>query len=176
VSIKEFKPATEKENTVITLGRFVPFKNYEAINEVAKFLPEVKFKIIGIKQDIGYYEKIKRTKPKNVFLLTNLTRSEVISELSKAKVYLHTTIGEHFGIAIVEAMASGCIPVVHNSGGAPEVIGDLGHVYNDNKECVDKIREALNADISLNKLVERAKMFDSERFEKEILNLFNKIA
>jgi glycosyltransferase involved in cell wall biosynthesis len=31
-------------------------------------------------------------------------------------------IGEHFGISIVEAMALGCIPVVHNSGGMVEFV------------------------------------------------------
>jgi glycosyltransferase involved in cell wall biosynthesis len=31
-------------------------------------------------------------------------------------------VGEHFGISIVEAMALGCIPVVHDSGGMREFV------------------------------------------------------
>jgi glycosyltransferase involved in cell wall biosynthesis len=30
--------------------------------------------------------------------------------------------GEHFGISIVEAMAFGCVPIVHNSGGMREFV------------------------------------------------------
>ncbi len=30
--------------------------------------------------------------------------------------------GEHFGISIVEAMALGCLPIVHDSGGMREFV------------------------------------------------------
>lgn len=38
--------------------------------------------------------------------------------LKSAKVYLHTTMEEHFGTSIVEAMAMGWIRIVHNSRGS----------------------------------------------------------
>jgi glycogen(starch) synthase len=37
--------------------------------------------------------------------------------------------GEPFGIVALEAMASGCVPVVANSGALPEVIGPCGEVF-----------------------------------------------
>ena len=33
---------------------------------------------------------------------------------------LHSFVGEHFGIALVEAMSAGIIPVTHDSGAARE--------------------------------------------------------
>jgi len=170
VDVEKFKPAS-KENIVVTLGRFEPSKNYDVVNEVANVMPEVEFKIIGIKQDIMYYRKIRDSKPDNVALLTDLTRDEVISELAKAKVYFHTMVNEHFGISIVEAMASGCIPVVHNSGGAREAVGNLGLRYNTVEDCADLIKTAMQTNVNTNMLVERAKEFSSERFREKIKNL-----
>jgi glycosyltransferase involved in cell wall biosynthesis len=36
-------------------------------------------------------------------------------------VYLHTMIGEHFGVSIVEAMAAGLLPIVPSYGGCSEI-------------------------------------------------------
>lgn len=52
----------------------------------------------------------------------NASAEQKIALLKRAKIYLHTMIGEHFGISIVEAMALGCVPVVHNSGGMVEFV------------------------------------------------------
>jgi glycosyltransferase involved in cell wall biosynthesis len=44
-----------------------------------------------------------------------------------AKVYFHPRIDEHFGISIVEAMASGLVPVVSNIGGHSEFVPSKYH-------------------------------------------------
>ena len=38
--------------------------------------------------------------------------------------YVHCAENEHFGITIVEAMAAGCVPIVHDSGGPREIVID----------------------------------------------------
>lgn len=160
-----------KENFVVSVGRFVPTKNYETIIHVAKLMPDLQFLIIGRKhtQD-AYYEKIKKLKPANVELLTDVRRLEMVSILSKAKIYLHAMIGEHFGISVVEAMAAGCIPIIHNSGGTKEAIGNLGYVYNTLPECVDCIYRALDSKTEPEKIAEHARMFSSENFKKSLIN------
>jgi len=172
VEVHKFKPG-KKEDTVISVGRFVPSKNYEIVLGVARRMPDVKFKIIGIKQDIKYFEKLKRNKPSNVNLLPNVEHEKVIEHLSRAKVYLHTMINEHFGISIVEAMASGCIPVVHDSGGAVEAIGKFGYKYRTIDECASCIRAALATKVDINKLVNWASKFSSESFRSEFKDFFN---
>jgi len=167
VDIENIKPAP-KEDYVITVGRFVKVKNYETVIEVAKLLPDVKFVIVGRKQDKDYYEKIVRLKPDNVTLLSNLSQTELLSMLARAKVYLHTMIGEHFGISIVEAMAAGCIPVVHNSGGAKEAIGDFGRVYNATEECSTQIGGTLREEVDVSGIAEYARRFSAEVFRSEI--------
>jgi len=69
--------------------------------------------------------------------------------LSKAKVYLHTMKYEHFGIAVVEAMAAGSIPIVHRySGSWVDVVSrleeNIRYSYTDYGECADIILRALS--------------------------------
>jgi glycosyltransferase involved in cell wall biosynthesis len=173
VDIKNIKPNI-KENYVVTVGRFSREKNYEMVINIAKMMPNLKFLIIGGKQDENYYNKIRQFKPKNVILLTDLPKFKINSIISKAKVYLHTMINEHFGISIVEAMAAGCIPIVHNSGGPKEIVGNLGFIYSDPLECKKYIEKAMRESFDLKKIIERAQEFSSEKFKKKIKYILKK--
>lgn len=53
----------------------------------------------------------------NVEFKLNISYSELLSELQRAMIGLHTMWNEHFGISIVECMAAGLIVVAHGSGG-----------------------------------------------------------
>ena len=55
--------------------------------------------------------------------------------------------GEHFGIAPVEGLASGCVTIVHNSGGMKEFIPDefRWETYDDLKQKIVKYMEDENA-------------------------------
>lgn len=46
-----------------------------------------------------------------------VTYDELKCHYSTAVVGLHTMWNEHFGIGVVEYMASGCIPLAHDSAG-----------------------------------------------------------
>jgi alpha-1,2-mannosyltransferase len=46
-----------------------------------------------------------------------------------AKVYFHPRIDEHFGISIVEAMASGLVPIVSDVGGHTEFVPPKYHFH-----------------------------------------------
>ncbi|KFM24507.1 GDP-Man:Man(3)GlcNAc(2)-PP-Dol alpha-1,2-mannosyltransferase [Auxenochlorella protothecoides] len=58
----------------------------------------------------------------SVDFLVNLPFPELQALLGEAVVGLHTMRDEHFGIGIVEFMAAGVVPVVHDSGGPREDI------------------------------------------------------
>jgi GT2 family glycosyltransferase/SAM-dependent methyltransferase len=77
----------------------------------------------------------------------NLPAKELRELFGRASVYWHATgysvkepaAQEHFGITIVEGMASGAVPVVFNSGGPPEIItsGQDGYLFDTLEELVD---------------------------------------
>ena len=62
-----------------------------------------------------------------------------MSIFSRAKVGVHTMRNEHFGIAVVELMASGIITIAHKSAGPLEdIIGrcdrEIGYLAKDEHE------------------------------------------
>ena len=47
---------------------------------------------------------------------------DVLAEFARSKVAIHTMWKEHFGIAVVELLASGLLTIAHNSAGPKEDI------------------------------------------------------
>ncbi len=114
-----------KENLVITVGRIGPEKRMELFLDIARGMPRVDFAIIGsVSPDKkSYFDTLRKNAPSNVsFVIAPLRKVKDI--LGKAKAYVHCALNEHFGITIVESMAAGCVPVVHNSGGAREIVAN----------------------------------------------------
>jgi len=165
-----------RDDIVVSCGRIHWEKNYDFILNVAKVCKDIKFVIIGSlkgEECKVYYnhllERIRKEDIKNVVIYPNYPRSKQIELYRKAKVYLHAMPHEHFGIAIVEAMASGLIPVVHASGGMYfDIIekGKYGFAYTTLDECVECIYKALdNADKMRDKVIRKSLEFSKERFK-----------
>lgn len=131
----------QKEHIVITVGlidneRTFYLKGIDTYIEVARLLPEIKFIIIGMSKNLPFH--IYKSMPDNIECTERVPHEELEKYYSKAKVYCQFSRSESFGVAIVEAMYFGCIPVVTNVGGMPEVVGDFGFVVNRNPEIISK--------------------------------------
>lgn len=61
-----------------------------------------------------------------VRFLGRLSRSDKAAVLASSWLYVQPSVYEGFGLAVVEAMASGCRPVVSRLGSLPEVVGQAG--------------------------------------------------
>lgn len=112
---------------------------------------------------------------------TNLDRLRVKELFERARIFWHATglgedpdanpeLAEHFGIATVEAMAAGCVPVVINRGAQPDLVrhGRDGFVWNTVAELT-RYTELLANDTALWERLsasarERAQQFARERF------------
>jgi alpha-1,2-mannosyltransferase len=140
---------TPKENLVVTVSRFEPNKKLENIPKIAsQASKDIKYAVIGRLYNKATLTALESTVKKldltdRVKFYPDLPAKQKLELLARAKVYLHTMVGEHFGISIVEAMASGCIPIVHNSGGMKEFV-PAKYRYETLQDAADKIDSAIN--------------------------------
>ncbi len=169
---------SSRDNTVVTCGRYDEGKNYELVLEVAEALDRLTFVIIGRSSgelSQKYFEKLdairKAKNLSNVRLMQNASLSSLREIMASGKVYLHSMVAEDFGIAVVEGMASGLVPVVHKSGGPWEDVlqwGKYGYGYTSRGEAIEMVAEAVKSKRSREELIQRAKDFTKEQFVEKI--------
>jgi glycosyltransferase involved in cell wall biosynthesis len=168
----------ERCNVVCSMGRFTPEKNYEMIIKLAQCLPNVRFELMGsvANNDIHYLEKLTNAAPENTTFHVNATIQEKMNVLKQSKVLVHSFIDEPFGIALIEAMSAGVIPVTHNSGAA-KVDGIVPEKfrYRDLDSAIAAITNALsswNPQEALS-LREFAKGFSPDSFRENLKNFIS---
>jgi glycosyltransferase involved in cell wall biosynthesis len=122
-----------RRDTILVISRIDPDKQIENALNLAQILKKKTIgkglKIVGtlIPQNRGYFDKLhKITRDLDlkdyVTFETNVSLEKLLLYMSKAKVYFHPMIGEHFGISVAEAMAAGLAPVVPSTGGPTEFV------------------------------------------------------
>ena len=132
--------SNQRDDMVLVISRIAPDKQIENAIEVARIMRGRGIgKIMTIAGNLHYYDHQYYQQMKNmiadydlsdyVSLRTNISFSRLIQLMQLAKVYFHPRIDEHFGISIVEAMASGLVPVVSNIGGHTEFVPPKYHFH-----------------------------------------------
>lgn len=118
------KPLNQRAKRVLYVGRFVPQKRHEIMKNLAVDFPKFEFVSAGLLRDSeqSWFENFSKDIPANYIVQPNLSEEELVKLFQDSKIYCHLMEGEHFGIAPMEALASGCITLVHNSGGSGEFI------------------------------------------------------
>lgn len=176
---ERFTPQCPKEDIVITAGfidkTYVQRKGFKTFVEAAKYLPEIKFYLIGKQRDEAINELKAITTP-NVEFTGFISDDELLSMYQRAKVFclLSYQEGEGGGGVLGEAMACGCIPVVSEKAIAlRETAGDCGFYvpYGNAEATAEAIKKALEASAELGeKARERIiKLYSMEKREEELL-------
>lgn len=140
-------PAWEKrEFLIVALGRLAPDKNYLRLLELFRAIhgrfPESRLVIIGRIGDSGYARNLQHAAAESglpVQFVTDADNEVVRANLSRARFLLHAKEFEHFGIALVEAANYGCLPLAHDSGGAPEILPSVLLRYRGEEELVKNV-------------------------------------
>ena len=192
VKVRDFepygmKPFEERDDAVVMIGRITPEKRIEVVID-AVALTETKptLRVVGglIPLNIPYKESLERRareKGVKVEFYPNASREELVKIATSSKVFVHATVGEHFGIAVVEGMAAGCPVIVHESGGPYEDIIDKGYhglafrTAEDLAERIDKLiagKEAWKYYHSLS--LKRVQVFSEEEFARKLLEVIER--
>ena len=168
-----------RDNNVVTVARISKEKNLSLIPSIARLTrKDISFTIIGLLDSKEVLSSvltlIKQHKLSNrIKILTNLKRDRLRRILLTSKVYLHTSVNEHFGISIVEAMSLGCTPIVHNSGGPMEFVSQ-DHRFNNKHEAAEKVEKAVDdwSETQALKISKYARRFNVETFSTQFIDIF----
>jgi glycosyltransferase involved in cell wall biosynthesis len=172
----------DRENVVTVISRFAREKNLDLIPHIAKNV-NGKFIVIGSSnRDSGSIiahlkEEIRRFGVENkVILWPNASHADKINALSRSKVFLHLRNFEPFGIAIVEAMAGGCIPITPDSGGPKEFVPARWR-YRKVQDVPEKIHEAFTSwsKVEAEALSKITLRFDAIHFQRKIVETIQMI-
>lgn len=197
VACEEFHSG-KKENVIVSVGRFnghYNVKKQDILIEV--FIDMVKTKKLSgwrlvlaggmLPTDREYVSRLKQMSKKfPIEIIPNTTFEKIQSLYGQARLYWHGTgfketkpeNMEHFGISTVEAMASGCIPVVFDGGGQTEIVTDgvNGYTWKTKKELIDKTMIAIKEGSTLReKIIRRAKDFSKDVFNQAFDNLLKSL-
>ncbi len=144
------KPLEKRSKRVIYVARFIPVKRHEIMKKLAMDLPAYEFVSVGglIDAEQAWFNNFSADLPPNYKLKTNLPGPELLNVLHDSRIYVHLMEGEHFGIAPVEGLASGCVTIVHNSGGMKEFIPEefRWNNYDDLKEKIKRYLQPVDED------------------------------
>lgn len=120
------KPLSKRSNRVLYVARFIPGKRHEILKQLALSFPNLEFVSAGLLRSTEeqWFENFSKDLPHNYKLKPNLNEADLVKLFQDSTMYCHLMEGEHFGIAPMEALASGCITLTHKSGGSGDFIPD----------------------------------------------------
>lgn len=151
VTIELFKPLAKKKQ-ILSVGRFFGYlkgKKQEILIDTFKQfinehgLTDWSLHLAGgaVKGDEKYLDYLKNiSEGYKIFFYPNISLGKLEKLFGQSRIYWHAAGFEeedpkgfeHFGITTVEALSSGCIPVVVNKGGLREIVdhGQSGYLWN----------------------------------------------
>lgn len=114
---------SRKERNIITVAMGQSWrKGLDRYAKLSQILPSFKFYVIG---SVSSDASCKNLFPPKM-CAGQVSEDELMSFYQKATFYCQLSRHEGFGVAVAEAMACECVPVVSDCGALPEVVGDCG--------------------------------------------------
>ncbi len=180
-----FSHKGRRENAILVLSRFSPDKEIENAVRIAGILKSkrITFKMTLAgnlsKENEKYLDRLKRMTEENrlqdnVHFEVDASFPRLLELMKESRVLLHPLAGEPFGIAIVEAMSAGLIPVVPDIGGNTEFVPKKYQFHNLN-EAADIIakRALMVPDYSPERsaVANIASRFSINNYQKNLRNI-----
>ncbi len=161
----------QKEDYILTLGRLEWSKGYR---ELIRIAPKVGRRIIvaGRADARESREVIKALRSaKNIDVIPDIDERTKEELYKHASIYLHLKPNEHFGIAVLDAIATATIPIVPRSGGPwTDIVeeGKYGLGYTNTEEIpqlINKAEETINRE----KVFKGRERYSPENFRRRLM-------
>ena len=89
--------------------------------------------------------------------------------LSKCSIYINLAVNESFGITVIEALAAGCVPIAHDSGGIREYLPSY-LLYSTFDEAAEKVATYVESKSSIRKDLRNISLkFDEAIFRERFI-------
>ena len=195
VDVANFKPG-KKENLIISVGRFSQLTQAKRQDVLLKAFKRFydsgysNWRLVfagGTEVGVGgFVKKLKESaRGYPVKIMESPTFNQIRELYSKAKIFW-SAVGygvdenkeparvEHFGITVVEAMASGTVPIAYNAGGHKEIIanGENGFLWKETRQLLANTEKLIKSRGFMKDLSRRARkdsrVYEYDRFSAEI--------
>ncbi|MDJ0269015.1 MAG: glycosyltransferase family 4 protein [Aigarchaeota archaeon] len=147
------EPDGERENTVIYIARTVPLKRQKELirwfRSIRRKIPDARLVLAGYTdpRHSYYFDELRGEldQPDGVEFLGTVSGQKLLELYRTAKVYVHPRVGEHFGMAPIEAMSQGCPVIVRYPAGLCEVMRhrQTGYIARNDEQLVKYIEKTL---------------------------------
>lgn len=120
-----------RERLAVTVGTVAEptwrVKGLDVFAACSRLVPDAEFAILGPCEDAAVKAELCRLGGPNLTIVgRRLAPAQIRHWYQRAAVYAQLSARESFGVAVAEAMACECVPVVSAAGALPSVVGPTG--------------------------------------------------
>ncbi|MDQ6674341.1 MAG: glycosyltransferase family 4 protein [Chloroflexota bacterium] len=151
VDLSQFSPGPDTSPRdgayAITVGRLSPEKGLDRLFGVWRDMPDLPLHVVG-SGPVEVLRQLRASAPAGVVFRGHLTSSDLAAAYRGARVAVFAAYAEEFGMAPLEAMASGVPVVAWREGGLQETIvdGETGYLVPDGVTLRQRLRLLLHDD------------------------------
>lgn len=199
--VRSIEGSEKKEKYILTVGRYQPYENGADFKKIGLLIEvfkkfyennkDWKMKIVTSVRRVDEEEFNKRIRANidnSIEIIKNGEFNDVQNAYKKSMIYWHAAgYGEdidnhperveHFGMSTVEAMTSGCVPIVVNLGGQKEIVkaNENGFLWNTKEELLRITERISNDEKEREKISKNARKISGEYSKKRFCEELSKI-
>ncbi|MEA4917973.1 glycosyltransferase family 1 protein [Proteiniphilum sp.] len=134
--------------SILFVSRLVWEKNLETLFAIYDRVQEVGLKVNFLVAGSGIAKEDARARMKDAFFFGFLPHETLAKVYASSDIFLFTSVSESYGNVVIEAMASGCVPVIARGGGSQALVDDglTGFLCNPDEpdDYIEKIKKLLD--------------------------------
>ena len=176
--VKEGKPF------FFCIGQFLPKKNFHLLLDVMKQFPDKELYLCGdchTEYGLQIFKRIKDERIHNITLVNTIPEEEKIWLYANCEAYLFPSVGEGFGLPVIEAMQFGKPVFISDAQSLPEIGNGFAYIWPDLstdimvrtiKEHIDNHYQDLP---QIQKMKEYAASFSYQKHIESYISLYNEL-
>lgn len=167
-------PPVEKQPFILTAGRlWDEAKNIQPLSRIAK---DLAWPVYVAGNNTSPDGKINH--PENIMFLGSMKHEALLDKMQQASIYVSGALYEPFGLAVLEAAASGCALVLSSISSFREIWGDAAVYFDPNSEeeakaCIQQLIENGTFRKQMaEKAKQRAQQYSSAKMAESYISIY----